>query len=58
MKLERSLPYKFKLDIYVTKGTHSTEEDGVFVLVAGVICVLAVASVLLYQNHVHFVKIQ
>jgi hypothetical protein len=27
VKLERSLSYKFKLDIFVTKGMHSTEED-------------------------------
>ncbi|XP_071795277.1 cytosolic iron-sulfur assembly component 2A-like [Asterias amurensis] len=27
VKLERSLPQKHKLDIYITKGTHSTEEE-------------------------------
>ncbi|XP_033121784.1 cytosolic iron-sulfur assembly component 2A-like [Anneissia japonica] len=27
VKLERSLPYKHKVDIYITKGTHSTEEE-------------------------------
>nr|QSX72225.1 cytosolic iron-sulfur assembly component 2A [Halisarca dujardinii] len=27
VKLERTLSCKFKLDIFVTKGTHSTEED-------------------------------
>jgi len=25
--LERSLPYKFKLDIFLSKGTHSTEDE-------------------------------
>lgn len=28
VKLERCLPYKFKLDIFVTKGMHFTEGDG------------------------------
>ncbi|XP_064618513.1 cytosolic iron-sulfur assembly component 2A-like isoform X2 [Lineus longissimus] len=27
VKLERDLPHKHKLDIYITKGTHSTEDD-------------------------------
>lgn len=27
VKLERSLPYKFKLDIFLSKGTHSTEDE-------------------------------
>ncbi|KAJ8028910.1 MIP18 family protein FAM96A [Holothuria leucospilota] len=27
IKLERSLPYKHKVDIYITKGTHSTEDS-------------------------------
>ncbi|XP_068694236.1 cytosolic iron-sulfur assembly component 2A-like [Montipora capricornis] len=27
VKLERSLPHKFKLDISLTKGTHSTEDE-------------------------------
>lgn len=27
VKLERSLPYKFKLDISLTRGTHSTENE-------------------------------
>ncbi|KAL9987227.1 hypothetical protein ACROYT_G001498 [Oculina patagonica] len=27
VKLERSLPYKFKLDIFLSKGTHSTENE-------------------------------
>lgn len=27
VKLERSLPYKFKLDVFLSKGTHSTEDE-------------------------------
>ncbi|XP_015753972.1 PREDICTED: MIP18 family protein FAM96A-like isoform X2 [Acropora digitifera] len=27
VKLERSLPYKFKLDISLSRGTHSTENE-------------------------------
>jgi len=27
VKLERSLPYKFKLDIFLSRGTHSTENE-------------------------------
>lgn len=27
VKLERSLPYKFKLDVFLSKGTHSTENE-------------------------------
>ncbi|KAJ7365870.1 Cytosolic iron-sulfur assembly component 2A [Desmophyllum pertusum] len=27
VKLERSLPYRFKLDIFLSKGTHSTEDE-------------------------------
>ncbi|XP_077988791.1 cytosolic iron-sulfur assembly component 2A-like [Glandiceps talaboti] len=27
IKLERTLPQKFKLDIYITEGTHNTEDE-------------------------------
>ncbi|KAM9854040.1 cytosolic iron-sulfur assembly component 2A isoform 3-T3 [Aulostomus maculatus] len=27
VKLQRSLPFKHKLEIYISEGTHSTEED-------------------------------
>uniref|UniRef100_A0A8C2DJ63 Cytosolic iron-sulfur assembly component 2A n=1 Tax=Cyprinus carpio TaxID=7962 RepID=A0A8C2DJ63_CYPCA len=27
VKLQRCLPFKHKLEIYITEGTHSTEED-------------------------------
>ena len=30
MKLERNLPQIMKLDIFIKKGTHSTEEESLF----------------------------
>lgn len=30
-KIERNIPHKIKLDIYIKKGAHSTEEESTFV---------------------------
>lgn len=27
IKIERNIPHKLKLDIYIKKGTHSTEDE-------------------------------
>lgn len=30
VKLERSIPDKFKLDIYIKKGAHTTEDESMY----------------------------